>query len=177
MTPIDPAGTAPSVATIRAAVVRSPFGPFGNGMGEDQTYRYLLPAGAEPGPLVLRKPAGQRESNVEFWTGTEWTEVDVDEAEVDVPPTAVRDGVVLVRLPFSEMAGDPSSDPRPRRQGAVVTALPDELPGEIDIEVVDTTPAPSPFVVETTGLTKRYGALDRRRRDGPRRADRARSSG
>ena len=114
MTPIDPNGTPPNVATIRAAVVRSPFGPFGNGMGEHQTYRYLLPPGVDPGQLVLRPPAGQVFTGVEFWDGGAWSEVDVDvdddEDEVAVPAAAVRDGVVLVRVPMSDVA-DPSLFP------------------------------------------------------------------
>ncbi|HAP76149.1 MAG TPA: hypothetical protein DCR14_08715 [Acidimicrobiaceae bacterium] len=83
----------------RWSVVRSPFTRFGNGL-DDQVYRYLLPPGAL-GPLVVETPAEL--DRVEFWSGSGWVRVDVEGRVAAVPPAALRDGVVLMRIPNDGM--------------------------------------------------------------------------
>jgi len=117
LAPIDPGGAAPSVATIRTVVVRSPILAINaNGFGGgDVVMRYLLPPGASPAGLVLRTADGfdfGDEIDVEAWDGTAWTDLADDRDDdrvVPVPAAAVVDGVVLVRL-TNEM-GDPSLIP------------------------------------------------------------------
>ena len=117
MTAIDPNGSPPNLATIRATVVRSPFGPLGDGAGSHQMYRYLLPPGIDPGALVLRGPGGQELVDVEFWSDDGWVEVGNDVAEAAVPDAAIRDGVVLARAATTNL-GDPSLVPTLDAAGA-----------------------------------------------------------
>ena len=112
LVPIDPAGQPVGAATVRAAVVRTPFGPFGRGGGGGQQHRSYATS-CRP----ARRPTGWSLAELElsdlasvaFWDGRAWTEVDVpdDGSDVDVPAAAVRGGAVLMRgLPGG--MGDPS---------------------------------------------------------------------
>jgi len=98
-------GQPPHPATVRAAIVRSPFGPNGNGNGTEEVYRYVVPPGSDAsGGLVLT--AAGRLGEVSFWDGTEWTEVTGEDDEWTVPDEAVREGVVLARTVVDEFAGE-----------------------------------------------------------------------
>jgi len=99
----------PHPATVRAAIVRSPFGPNGNGNGTDEVYRYVLPPGADASGRLVLTGTGQV-SDVSFWDGTEWTPVKREGDEVAVPDEAVRDGVVLARTVVDEF-GEPGQLP------------------------------------------------------------------
>jgi hypothetical protein len=95
--PVDAAGAPLGAATVRATVVRTPFGPLGDGAGDEQVYRYLLPPGTPAEGLQLTSIERPTISELAVWDGSGWQTLDVDEDEPAVPPAAVREGVVLVR--------------------------------------------------------------------------------
>jgi len=104
-TPIESGGLPPQAAIVRAAIVRTPFGPNGDGSGDEQIYRYVLAPGTDAADgLVLAD--GVRDDGVSFWDGSDWIEGRQRDAEVPVPEAALRDGVVLVRTDV-----DPFGDP------------------------------------------------------------------
>ncbi len=112
MVAIDPAGRPVGAATVRAAIVRSPLDPFGDGSGQHQVVRYLLPPGGTVDGLVVDDLDPVALTSVEFWDGERWIDLDMpdDGDPVDVPTAAVRGGVVLLRSGVNGMA-DPSSVP------------------------------------------------------------------
>lgn len=84
-------------ASVRASLVRTPFGMFGNGLG-DTIYRYVLPAGASVGVgIVVEVPSGL--PAVDLWNGTGWVTQTPDQlARVIVPPAMRTDGVIMMRI-------------------------------------------------------------------------------
>ncbi len=111
VTPVDPAGRPAEPATVRAAVVRSPFGPFSDGTGDAQVYRYVLPPGAAPAELVLEGLPRNTFGEVAFWDGAAWLAAE-EAVAIPVPATAVRGGTVLVRVRVAAfVAGDPNVIP------------------------------------------------------------------
>ena len=84
-----------SSAAVRSQAVRSPFGQFGNGLG-DQVERFVVPPGAGTSSLVLEVPLGMGQAEV--WNGTAWVKAPLVKRVAPVPPAAVRSGVVLVRI-------------------------------------------------------------------------------
>ncbi|CAN5569507.1 hypothetical protein BH24ACT5_BH24ACT5_03140 [soil metagenome] len=93
-----------NAADVRVTVVRS---PFTNGVGTSMIVRYVLPAGHDPEGLAITGSPGVGVDQVEFWTGTGWTDVDdrADLRAVDVPTDAVQAGVVLARYRVSNEQG------------------------------------------------------------------------
>ena len=105
---VTPAGDDLPASCIRFATVRSPFQRFGNGL-EDQIFRYLLPPSATSQPLVLDVPG--EVDVLEIWNGSGWVELPRVARVANVPANAVRDGVVLVRIPNNGMFLGPESHP------------------------------------------------------------------
>jgi hypothetical protein len=107
--PVDAAGEPLGAATVRAALVRTPFGQFGDGTG-DLVYRYVLPPGAAGDGLQLTD-VDNLITDVAVWDGTGW--IDLDDGAGDaltVPVPAVRGGTLLVRA-VVDGRGDPESIP------------------------------------------------------------------
>lgn len=84
-------------AAVRSTLARTPFGMFGNGLG-DTIYRYVLPPGAPIGQgIVFEIPAGL--GNVDLWNGNGWVEQEGDHLGCIVVQPAMRtDGVIMVRI-------------------------------------------------------------------------------
>ena len=108
--PVESAGAPLGAATVRAAVVRTPFTPFGGGVGDEQVYRYVLPPDAPAGALRLTSIEQPTIDEVALWDGETWTSLDLDDDEPLVPPEAVRGGVVLLRA-SAPNGGDPGRLP------------------------------------------------------------------
>ena len=91
------ATTAPlPAACVRAALVRTPFGMFGNGLG-DTVYRYVLPAGAPIGQgIVFEVPFGV--TAVDLWNGSAWVSQTAVKGLVVVQPPMRADGVIMARI-------------------------------------------------------------------------------
>ncbi len=107
--PVDAAGEPLGAATVRAALVRTPFGQFGDGPGE-LVYRYVLPPGAAGDGLQLAD-VDNLITELAVWDGTDWVDLDGDAGDpLAVPVTAVRGGTVLVRAAV-DGRGDPESIP------------------------------------------------------------------
>jgi hypothetical protein len=82
-------------AAVRTITPRSPFGMFGNGLG-DAVHRFTVPPEAAAQRMVVELPLGLEA--VEVWTGTTWVTITAVKRVAAVPPAAVRDGVVLVKV-------------------------------------------------------------------------------
>ncbi|MCE9621256.1 MAG: hypothetical protein K8R99_02805 [Actinomycetia bacterium] len=97
LAPIRPTSGPIPAATIRATLARTPFGMFGNGLG-DTIYRYVLPPDAPLGQgIVFEIPAGL--TAVDLWNGSGWVNQDGDRrGRVVVEPAMRADGVILVRF-------------------------------------------------------------------------------
>lgn len=80
---------------VRTVQVRAPFDQFGGGNG-DSAIRYLLSPTTVPQTLVIDAAVGM--PSVEFWNGRAWQKVNVVRRLAVVPPAAVREGVVLMRI-------------------------------------------------------------------------------
>ena len=93
--PVLPGDGPLSEGAVRTVQVRSPFDQFGGGTG-DAALRYLLPPGIADQPLEVSAAVGMK--SLEFWDGEEWMDVPIDQRTAAVPPEAVRDGVVLMRI-------------------------------------------------------------------------------
>ena len=104
LAPITSEGGPLPGATVRSQIVRSPFGIFGNGLG-DIVYRFVTPPGTT-GRLVLEVPFGA--GPAELWTGNAWTKVVPNDRLIAVPPSAMRDGVVMMRISPDNGFFDPS---------------------------------------------------------------------
>lgn len=108
---VDAGGEPLGAATVRAATVRTPFGQFGDGTGDELIYRYLLPPGASPDDLQLADVDDFAITELAVWDGTAWTDLDLDAGDLlAVPATAVRGGTLLVRA-TADGRGDPESIP------------------------------------------------------------------
>lgn len=105
---VAPAGDDLPASCIRFAAVRSPFQRFGNGL-EDQVFRFVLPPTATPPALLLEVPA--EVGTLQIWNGSGWVDLQRAARVANVPPNAVRDGVVLVRIPNNGMFLGPESHP------------------------------------------------------------------
>ncbi len=84
-------------AAIRSTMARTPFGMFGNGLG-DTIYRYVLPPDAPIGQgIVFEIPAGL--AKVDLWNGSGWVSQEGDHsARVVVQPAMRAGGVIMVRF-------------------------------------------------------------------------------
>ncbi len=94
-TPVVQDGGALHAAAVRAVQVRPPFDQFGGGNG-DSAIRFLLPTNYAGEPLVIDTIANM--DALELWDGSDWVSVDVKDRQVLVPPDAVLDGRVLIRV-------------------------------------------------------------------------------
>ena len=105
-TPISPGKGDLSAGAIRTVQVRAPFNQFGGGNGDSAT-RYVLPPGLQSTKLVIDAVFGM--TSVELWNGKIWMKVAVKKRLAPVPPEAVRDGVVLLRVrPDANFSFDPN---------------------------------------------------------------------
>jgi hypothetical protein len=95
LTSTQPGAGPLSPAAVRSHAVRSPFGMFGNGLG-DQVERFVVPAGTGSQPLVLEVPLGF--GQIELWNGTAWIKAPAVKRLARVPTSAIRAGVVLARV-------------------------------------------------------------------------------
>ena len=95
LAPTQPGDGPLSAAAVRSQAVRSPFGQFGNGLG-DQVERFVVPVGADTRTLVLEVPLGVGQAEV--WSGSAWVKAPQVKRVASVPAGSVRSGVVLVRL-------------------------------------------------------------------------------
>lgn len=116
LAPIDSEGDEPDAASVRAAVVRSPF--TNNGGTGPLVFRYLLPPGALTDRLEVDLRAMQTNSNFKasVWDGSAWIDLQKPEAtsKTPIPTAAVRDGAVLLRASADQMMMgnfDPNSIP------------------------------------------------------------------
>ncbi len=89
--------TAPlPAACVRAAMVRTPFGMFGNGLG-DTIYRYVLPTDAPIGQgIVLEVPFGV--NAIDLWNGSAWVSQTTAKGLVVVQPPMRAGGVIMARI-------------------------------------------------------------------------------
>ena len=104
LAPITSEGGALPGATVRSQIVRSPFGMFGNGLG-DIVYRFVTPPDTT-GNLVLEVPFGA--GPAELWNGTAWIKAVANDRLIAVPAPAVRNGVVMMRISPDNGFFDPS---------------------------------------------------------------------
>ena len=97
LAPIRPSSGPIPTASIRGSMARTPFGMFGNGLG-DTIYRYILPPDASVGQgIVFEIPAGL--GGVDLWNGSGWVRQDGDQrARVVVEPAMRAGGVIMVRF-------------------------------------------------------------------------------
>lgn len=98
ITAVAPVQGPAGIATVRAEIVRH---PFGERSSMQLVARYVVPTEAADDPLELYQIDRLGIEKVELWDGTQWLEFVVDELADDdlleVPPEAVRAGVVLMR--------------------------------------------------------------------------------
>jgi hypothetical protein len=99
-TPVVQDSGVQQAGAVRAVQVRPPFDQFGGGTG-DSAIRFLLPTTYAGEPLAIDTIANMK--SLDLWNGTDWVTVDVAKREVLVPPDAVLDGRVLIRV-----AADPN---------------------------------------------------------------------
>jgi len=122
LTPIDNGRGPLRAAAVRASVVRSPFNAMGESLGNDIVIRYLLPPGTDPtaGYEITQLSDNAADgSGLRIWTGDDWTTVQVEDARVDVPAAAVRNGVVLMRVTVQpEKIGPEVAIPLLQQKGA-----------------------------------------------------------
>lgn len=94
--PIRPSGVTLPAASVRSAMVRTPFSQFGNGTA-DTIYRFVLPPQTNLGQqLVLRLPPGL--DAIELWNGSGWIESPGRRGSVAVSPNHIVNGVVMARV-------------------------------------------------------------------------------
>ena len=95
-----------SSGAIRTTQVRSPFNQFGGGNGES-AIRYVLPPNAATQKLVVEAAFGM--DVLQFWDGKTWQKVTLKNRLAVVPPAALRNGAVLMRIqPDANFGFDPS---------------------------------------------------------------------
>ena len=94
--PIQPRGGPLPTASVRWAMVRSPFSQFGNGTS-DTIYRYVLPSTTQLGQrLVIELPVGL--TKIDLWNGSGWVKTTPDKRIATVPITSIVGGVVMARI-------------------------------------------------------------------------------
>jgi len=115
LAPIGSEGNEPDSASVRAAIVRSPF--TNNGGSGPLVYRYLLPPGALTDRLQIDLRGLENGANFKAsaWDGSAWVDLEKPEgaSKTPVPAVAVHDGAVLLRATVDQMNGnfDPNSIP------------------------------------------------------------------